>query len=731
MVDNAFTLLAKPIQNVLWDMKWTQLRPIQVDAVHTLLESDQHLLISARTASGKTEAAFLPILSDLYSRPPTSVGAIYVGPLKALINDQFGRLEDLCVRTQIPVHRWHGDVDAGKKAKLIQHPSGVLLITPESLESLFVNRPRFLASLFSDLRYIVIDEIHSLIGRERGLQLKSQLMRLSRYYQQRPRLLGLSATIGESISHYNDWLSPGEPEKVSFISDPSEEKEILLGIRTFAVESTPVKSTLPTDGSIEEDVCEPAELVEYILKHFCGRKNLIFCNKSRLEMLADELNSACRKAAIVAEFLVHHGSLSRQVREETEKDMKGQRPFTTLCSSTLELGIDIGNIYSVGQIGPTWSVSSMVQRLGRSGRKDGESQRLRVLIVEPFDDSDKDLHSNLHLSLLQAIAIIELMRENWVEPPTRDLCDLSTLTQQILSCLAETGGMDAKSIFERLAVHGPFREFSSATFAEIYRSLAASKLIEQMEDGTLILAPDGERLVHSLEFYSAFTAETEYTVRNKGKTIGRISALQIPLVGHHFLLGGRRWQVESINVEKREVLVHPSSGRKAPPLTGRGGDVHEKVRQKMKAILLSQIEPDYVDASGIELLRKARRTAATAKLSDGDVINLGKDECLWFTWTSSRIHATLIWLFEYLQIRVSDEDEAIRIYASPPALATLLTSHQVTELTANVLAKSANVFEMRKFEKYLSPGLRELAIATDFIDLNGARAVIQRSFGNR
>src|SRR5436190_1760488 len=229
----AFDLLARPIQQVLWDMGWQALRPIQVDAISEILETDHHLLISARTASGKTEAAFLPILSNLFSKPPQSVGAIYVGPLKALINDQFRRLDVLCERAEIPVHRWHGDVDAGKKAELISDPRGVLLITPESIESLFVNRSRFLAAMFRNLRFVVIDEIHALVGRERGLQLRSLLFRLGRYVENPFRMVGLSATVGDAIDDYKRWISPDEPGSVTHISDPGEKKRVLFCIQSF------------------------------------------------------------------------------------------------------------------------------------------------------------------------------------------------------------------------------------------------------------------------------------------------------------------------------------------------------------------------------------------------------------------------------------------------------------------------------------------------------------------
>ncbi len=251
------------------------MRPIQEQAVQTLLTTDQDLLITAQTASGKTEAAFLPILSRLFEQPGDSIGAMYVGPLKALINDQFRRLETLCERAEIPVHRWHGDVDVGKKEKLLQQPRGVLLITPESLESFFVNRSSSLSRVFATMRFVVIDEIHSLVGRERGLQLRSQLFRLQRYARDSFRLIGLSATVGEYAECYQTWMRPSQPSRVVHIDDSSKQKRVLFGIRGF--ETTPAmaddlgaKRGADGDEEMSEEV--PTSMIADIMRHFGGKK---------------------------------------------------------------------------------------------------------------------------------------------------------------------------------------------------------------------------------------------------------------------------------------------------------------------------------------------------------------------------------------------------------------------------------------------------------------------------
>jgi ATP-dependent Lhr-like helicase len=464
-----FALLAQPIQQILWDMRWEALRPIQEKAIHEILECDRDLIISARTATGKTEAAFLPILSILYEQPRPSIQALYVGPLKALINDQFRRLEDMCQRAEIPVHRWHGDVAATSKRQLLEDPRGVLLITPESIESLFINHSSALQRLFRNLAFVVLDELHAFVGRERGTHLRSLLFRIRRVTETDFRLVALSATLGDGLPAYREWMRPGESERVHQLDAPGEQKQVLFRIHASLAAARPDG---PKKRDEPDDIGIPDQIVRDIHAAFAGRKNLLFTNsRQNVECFADALNGRCRETGTPPEFLVHHGSLSKEIREHTEQLMRGERPYTTLCSSTLELGIDIGHVAAVGQIGSPWSVSSLVQRLGRSGRKEGESQVMRLYIVEKQPDANSDLIERLRPELLRAVALTELMTERWVESPQIDELDLSTLVHQVLSVLAQTGGLRAQSLFQILVTQGAFKELDERLFVGVLRSL--------------------------------------------------------------------------------------------------------------------------------------------------------------------------------------------------------------------------------------------------------------------
>ena len=293
---------------------------MQERAIEAVLTTDNDLILAAPTASGKTEAAFLPILSAILAEPASSVRAMYVSPLKALINDQFRRLEGLCEYAEIPVHRWHGDVAAASKQKLIERPSGVLLITPESLESLFINRSSALPRLFRHLSFVVIDELHAMLGRERGTHLRSLLHRLEPHAVGGFRFAALSATLGD-LSGAAHWLRPDAPERVTVLKDDAETKAIRYRVHAYW-NNPPSKENPPTDKSDDAESERSDLFFADVFRFHVGMKNLVFANtKSDVEEITDRMNELCRRDGRAEEFLVHHGSLSREVREHAEVTM--------------------------------------------------------------------------------------------------------------------------------------------------------------------------------------------------------------------------------------------------------------------------------------------------------------------------------------------------------------------------------------------------------------------------
>jgi ATP-dependent Lhr-like helicase len=316
----SFELLAEPIRRYIRDKRWEELRPIQNAAIQRILLTEENYILASRTASGKTEAAFLPILSKVdFSEPGVQV--IYVSPLKALINDQFNRVEELCKYLDLTVTKWHGDAKQSGKQQLLKRPNGIVLITPESLEAMFANKPFNVKHLFSNLKFIVVDEIHSFIGRDRGTHLKSLISRLRGVNANPFRIIGLSATIGD----YDEAKRfTGEADHTKVLVDHTA-KEIEASFRFFQENGSDL----------------PLELLKDLYRETKDNKVLVFPNsRGRTEEVAVKLKKISDRVGGHPNYFSHHSSVDKDVREYVEFFAKTNRRenFTIACTSTLELG---------------------------------------------------------------------------------------------------------------------------------------------------------------------------------------------------------------------------------------------------------------------------------------------------------------------------------------------------------------------------------------------------------
>jgi ATP-dependent helicase Lhr and Lhr-like helicase len=636
---STFARLHPGIQKAIYDMAWAELRPLQVRAIQATLDTDAPLILAASTASGKTEAAFLPVLSRIAEARADSVQALYISPLKALINDQFHRLEQLCEEAEIPVHRWHGDVSSTAKQRLRQEPGGVLLITPESLEAQFCHQDRHLSRMYRSLQFVVIDELHAFLDDVRGIHLRSLLARLSQQAGVKPRHIGLSATLGD-FAAAKVFLHPTAPTEVQVIEDDPGGRELRLSVKSLY--DSPSDTTDDGDGT-PPDAGGLAAVAHDIARRFREGTNLIFCNRRHdAEVLADKLHQLTSREHWPRDpFLLHHGSLSKELREDAEARLKSGEPLTVLCTSTLEMGIDIGAAKAIGQIDPPWRVASLVQRLGRSGRRAGEPQVLRLYALDAQPTEKSSLVDRLHPDLIRAIAMVRLHLQKWLEPPTGERCHYSTCVHQILSILRQTGGTTAAVLHQRLCQHGAFRLITSKAFSTLLRGLAAHQILEQTPTGDLILAPEGEKIVESREFYAAFSTSVDFSVEHNGDKIGVMPFLSVPPVNEHFLLAGRRWKVEAIEFETRRVIVAPAKGWKRPFFSGSGGDIHPRILEEMRQVLLNGETHAYLDTQAQNRLHQAREAFRLAHLDRESVIVSGQT-ILWFTWAGSAICEALL-----------------------------------------------------------------------------------------
>jgi ATP-dependent Lhr-like helicase len=621
-------MLDERIQHFIWAEGWEELRDAQELAIPPIINCDRDVIVAAATAAGKTEAAFLPALSFLLKSSSPGL-IVYISPLKALINDQFARLDRLCEQLEIPVWPWHGDISASTKKRFLDKREGVLLITPESLEALMCNRGTSVATIFEHLRFLVIDELHAFIGSERGKQLQSLMHRLESVIHRSVPRIGLSATLGD-MRLASDFLRPGNGDEVVLVESKSSSGEIRILVKGFE-EPLVVQQE---DSDERPEPITPAQVTAQLFRALRGSNNLVFPNsRAGVELYTHLLNKMCGDHMVPMEFWPHHGNLSKEIRFETETALKQKElPATGICTNTLELGIDIGAVKSVAQIGPPPSVASLCQRLGRSGRRKGEPAILRGYCIEDAIGGETSICTDLRLQFLKMTAMISLLLEGWFEPPIAPGAHLSTLIQQILSFVAQNGGSSIQELYALFCgASAPFSGLSKDDFKGLIRTLGEKGLLIQDSAGTLLHGPVGEKRVNHYTFYSAFVTDEEFRIVSGGRTLGTLPVSQALNVGQRILFAGKTWIVEEVDEEQHTIVVVRARGGAPPLFSGGSGRTHTQVRLRMRQLLQDTEIPVYLDDVAKRFLVEARSNYARRNLSHEAMVDQG-DTLLLLTW---------------------------------------------------------------------------------------------------
>lgn len=635
---NIYDRYAPFIQDFIYGNEWESLRAVQVAAGDVIFNSEDNLLLSAATASGKTEAAFFPILTLFSESPPKSVGAIYIGPLKALINDQFNRLNDLCEQEGIPVWHWHGDVSQSHKNKLLKNPSGILQITPESLEALLMHRHAYISRLFCDLRFVVIDELHSLMRGDRGGQTLCLIERLSKIAGVNPRRIGLSATIGDKTAA-GAFLSAGSGRKTAIPKIEEKGTKWRLSMEHFYIQGeqagdlAPEEQALPPLGIKTDSAPAGADPgMGYIFEHTRGKKCLVFVNsREECEAATTTLRGYCELNGEPDRFLIHHGNLSASFRETAEDAMKDEeRELTTVTTATLELGIDIGRLERAFQINAPFMVSSFLQRLGRTGRR-GAPPEMWFVMREELPEARAMLPAVIPWELLQGIALIQLYLESrFVEPPNFKRLPYSLLYHQTMSALASGGEMTPRELAASVLSLSYFKKIDREDYKTLLRHLIKTDHIQKTETGGLIIGLAGERQTNSFKFYAVFKENEEYTVRSRSQELGTI--VRPPPAGDKIAIAGHVWVVEEVDHKRRIVYCDMVKG-KVPAYFGMcPGDIHTRVLERMKAALSEDKGYLYLMKNAAARLSQARKTALAAGIDRKPLVNLGGDMWCLFPW---------------------------------------------------------------------------------------------------
>lgn len=851
-----FDRYAPFVQDFIYEHSWESLRAIQVAAGEAIFNTDENVLLCASTASGKTEAAFFPILTLFDEDPPSSVGAIYIGPLKALINDQFMRLNDLCDEAHIPVWHWHGDVAQSHKARMLKHPSGILQITPESLEALLLHKHAAVTRLFGDLRFIVIDEVHSLLRGDRGGQTLCLIERLSQMAGVSPRRIGLSATIGDpeltgrilsagsgrgcvipqiqeqgrtwrlSMEHFfvqgpqayqtktgprtriaDDQASDGRRQGAALSAreaaglgisagdvraaggegaatnpeapqEPMEDFDVVgvsqleaLDVRVGGPETDAALACEPgkegacgSEGAPPADAASPAEDagsfhlgdaphvplagasdaapefadpgIGYIFEHTRDKKCLVFVNsREECETVCTTLRQYCEACHEPDRFLIHHGNLSASYRQTAEEAMRDdERSMTTVTTATLELGIDIGRLERAFQVDAPFTVSSFLQRMGRTGRR-GQPPEMWFVMREDPPEARAMLPESVPWKLIQGIALVQLyVEERWVEPPRPRRLPYSLLYHQTMATLASCGELSPAGLAQRVLTLSPFAHVSAEDYRVLLRHLIETDHIEQTEGGGLIVGLAGERLTNSFKFYAVFQENEEYTVRSESQELGTI--VMPPPVGERIALAGHVWVVEEID-HKRHLIYATQVKGKVPAYFGDcPGDINTRVLERMRAVLREDAVPPYLMRNAVARLEQARHVAANSGVVDEPLVCLGGDMWCLFPWLGS--YAFLA-LERFLKLRCASRLglrglDASRPYFMQFKLAPTVDEAAFFRVLAEEIAQPLDPMELlypdevpyfEKYDAFVPAELVRKGFACGVLDIEGMRERVQ------
>ncbi len=809
-MSDVFARYAPFIQEYIYSNNWQSLRAIQAAAGDAIFYTDKHVLLSASTASGKTEAAFFPILTLLQEAPPQSIGCLYIAPLKALINDQFGRLNDICGQAGIAVWHWHGDVSQSKKQKMLRNPSGILQITPESLEAMLLHKHSDIPRLFGDLRFVVIDEIHSFLRGDRGGQTLCLIERLCRLAGAYPRRIGLSATIGDlqSVARY---LSAGTqrgtlipklkgPEvswRISmehFFNSGSQADKPITGVgdaetaythHSLATDtatsgivaptgaqsiahSVTLRATTPYTNKLysgrreteqiqhgttraDDSATEKADGyhapkeadpgLAYIFEHTRGHKCLIFSNsREECEAVTTTLRQYCEVKREPDRFLIHHGNLSSSFRESAEALIKEEDNLTSICTtSTLELGIDIGRLERAFQIDAPYTVSSFLQRMGRTGRR-GTPGEMWFVMREDHAEARDLLPATLPWRLLQGIALIQLyVEERWVEPPAAHLLPYSLLYHQTMSTMASQGEMLPAELAHRVLSLSPFRHVEQEDYRTLLLHLLETDHLQRTENGGLILGLTGERIVNNYKFYAVFQENEEYSVRCDSQELG--SVVKPPPVGDKVAIAGRTWVVESVDPKRHQVYVQPVKGIIPAYFGLEPGDIHTRILERMCRVLQEETEYPYLLPHATARLAQARQ-AARLSLMVTPHENAPKPMLIPL---GGRMYALLPWLGSYaflalerfLKLRCATRLglkglDSSRPYfmqftmkAMPDAFRTIVQEELASNFSPMELLYPKEIPLFNKYDDLLPPDLVRKGFAYGVLDIEDMRRRMQ------
>ena len=725
--------LAHHIANTL---SWADLRPLQAEAIGPLLDGEDALLL-APTAGGKTEAAVFPLLSRMTAEDWGASSLVYLAPLKALLNNLLPRLEAYCGWMGLRVALWHGDVTSGARARLLRDPPDVLLTTPESLEAMLVSVNVDHNRLFRPLRAVVIDEVHAFAGDDRGWHLLAVLERLGRLTGQPLQRVGLSATVGNPDELLRWLQGSGAGRRTARVIAPEAglPADFAAGLADGLVDKLPAGLTSGPEsadtgrgldhtgraapasawpaappGDLQLDYVGSVENAARVIAALHqGEKRLVFCDSRRL---VEELGAALRARGVTA--FLSHASLSLDERRRAEQAFADSRDCVIVATSTLELGVDVGDLDRVIQINAPATVASLLQRLGRSGRRAGLARNCLFLALDQG-------------GLLDVAGLLVLWGRGFVEPVVPPPDPRHIVAQQILALCLQEHRVGENLLAQWWNGLGPFGPSARPILAHLVREGYLDS-----DGGMLFIGPEAEKRFgrrHFMELTTAFTVMPQFTVLNGREEIGRTdpALLTAKIDGPRLLLlAGHSWRVTWIDWKRRRCFVEPADGGgKARWIFPGMGGASFALSRAIRDVLLGTDPPVRLTRRAQAALAEARETAPELVHPGGTVISRGSaGDVRWWTWAGWRANATLIATLGNMADsaqRVEEFFVRLRSDATPQAWKAALTDIEERLCLPTVDDKALDGL---KFSVALPRHLAEATLAARLADLDGARIAL-------
>jgi ATP-dependent helicase Lhr and Lhr-like helicase len=601
-----FDQLHPAIQHhIVNSLGWRTLRPLQEESIEPLL-SGEHAILLAPTAGGKTEAAVFPVLSRMLAENWTGLSVIYLCPIRALLNNLHNRLSHFCGLVGRSCAVWHGDIAEAEKRQFSREVTDCLLTTPESLEVMLVSQRLDKHTLLKDLRVVIVDEIHSFAGDDRGWHVLSLLERLTKIAGRELQRLGLSATVGNA-EELLGWLA-GHCDGTRAVIKPLD--------------------TAPNNPDVQIDFVGNVENAALVISRLHrGEKRLVFTDsRSQAEQLAARLQR------LGISTFVSHSSLSSEERRKGEDAFSVGSDCVIVATSTLELGVDVGDLDRVIQLDAPATVSSFLQRMGRSGRRSGSSRNCLFLATS-------------RSALLRAAGLIELWASGYVEPVKPPPLPFHILAQQLMALALQEGGIGRSTWWDWICRMPAFSQIEQSDRAAIVAHMFEAGLLAD-DEGVLWFGRAGEEAFgrkNFMEIFSVFQAPPLFSVRHGIAEIGQVHETSFLVRGNSrpvLVLGGRGWKTTTIDWGKRIAYVEPSDELGRSRWFGFGQPMSFALCQAIKQTLQSGPNTEHFSRRGAEELQEAQ---SEFRWLDPECTSLirGDDQIQWWTFAGLRANATL------------------------------------------------------------------------------------------